>query len=363
MSQRKIIHIDMDCFYAAVEIRDRPELSGLPVGVGGKASGRGVLCTANYEARKFGVRSAMPAATALRKCPDLVLLPVDMAKYRDISVNIQAMFREYTDLVEPLSLDEAFLDVSECDAQEGIATRIAAEIRQRIFAEHQLTASAGISVNKFIAKVASDWNKPNGQYVVPPAKVDDFVTALPVNKLFGVGKVTANKLHGMGAQTCGDLRQFSEQELSLHMGTFGTRLYQLCRGVDERPVKTNRRRKSLSVETTFSSDHGQLEELQPVLTNLLDELETRFGKQRSRYGINGVFLKLKFHDFQQTTIAHGGRYFWDKALLHREYTALLAEAWQRGNKAVRLLGLGLQFVTLDEAAEQLDFFSADLESA
>jgi DNA polymerase-4 len=356
---RKIIHLDMDCFYAAVEVRDNPRLAGKPVAVGGRATGRGVLTTANYEARKFGVRSAMPTATALRKCPDLILVPVQMDKYRAASQAIHQIFADYSDKIEPLSLDEAFLDVSDCQRCGGSATLIAEEIRQRIWQEQQLTASAGVSVNKFVAKVASDWNKPNGQTVIKPEQVDEFVAALPVGKVFGVGKVTEAKIHKLNVRTCGDLRQFSEAELAQRFGSFGERLYRLCRGIDNRPVKSDRVRKSLSVERTFSEDRADSEALLEKLPDLIADLERRYQKQRQRYAINGIFVKLKFHDFQITTMAHSGRYFWDKDLLSHEFAQLIQQAWRRGQRAVRLLGVGLQFVELDGAAKQGDLFAAD----
>lgn len=356
-AQRKIIHIDMDCFYAAVEVRDNPELIGKPVAVGGSPTGRGVLTTANYEARKFGVRSAMPTATALRQCPDLVLVPVNMDKYRAASKVIHQIFSDYTDKIEPLSLDEAFLDVTECSQHDGSATLIAAEIRQRIHSQLKITASAGVSVNKFVAKVASDWNKPNGQTVIRPEQIDKFVEALPVGKINGVGKVTEAKIHKLGVKTCGDLRRFSEQELALQFGSFGARLYRVCRGIDNRPVKADRVRKSLSVERTFSQDRADAAALLEKLPELMDDLERRYQKQKSRYAINGIFIKLKFNDFQTTTMGHSGRYFWDRALLSHEFSQLIGQAWQRGNRAVRLLGLGFQFVEQDTAANQLDLFS------
>lgn len=336
---RKIIHIDMDCFYAAVETRDRPELAGKPLAVGGSASGRGVLTTANYEARKFGCRSAMPTATALRRCPDLILVPVDMAKYREESQQIQAIFARYTDLIEPLSLDEAFLDVS---ASKELATEIATDIRKTIWQERRLTASAGVSINKFVAKIASDWRKPNGQFVVKPHQVDAFVAALPVGKVFGVGQVTENKLHKLGVTTCQDLRAYSEQELRSHFGKFGQRLYALCRGLDTRPVRVNRERKSVSVERTFGGDLSDLDSLRQRLPDLLDALEQRWRRNAQRYCFKGLVLKLKFHDFELTTASRALSYEWDRHRLLQDFHALLHTAWQRGQKPVRLLGLGLQ---------------------
>lgn len=336
---RKIIHIDMDCFYAAVETRDNPDLAGKPIAVGGHASGRGVLTTANYEARAFGCRSAMPTATALRLCPQLILVPVNMAKYREESRHIHVIFRRHTDLIEPLSLDEAYLDVSACKRP---ATEIARDVRAAIHKERGLTASAGISVNKFIAKIASDWRKPNGQFVVKPHQVDQFVAKLPVGKIFGVGKVTEQKLKDFGVETCADLRTLERDELLNRFGKFGGRLYQLCRGIDDRPVSNDRVRKSLSVERTFNTDIPDLAGLQQRLPELLDELERRWQPNADRYDFKGVTVKLKFCDFELTTATRATHYNWERSQLMRELEELLVLAWNRQAKPVRLLGIGLQ---------------------
>lgn len=342
-AERKIIHIDMDCFYAAVEMRDNPELRGKPVGVGGSPTGRGVLCTANYEARKFGVRSAMATATALRKCPELILTPVNMSKYKHESAEIRKIFADYTDLIEPLSLDEAYLDVSHCAKQHGSATLIAQEIRQRIEKQLHLTASAGISVNKFIAKVASDWNKPNGQFVVAPNEVDAFVEQLAVGKIFGVGKVTEKKMHRLGLKTCGDIRQWDEKRLSQHFGSFGSRLHQLSYGIDNRPVKNKRSRKSISVEHTYSQDLPNQLALLEKLPALLDELEKRAAKScQDEYQIAGLFVKVKFADFTQTTVAKSGKRDWIMEPLFTDFRELLNQGSQRQAKPVRLLGVGFR---------------------
>ena len=238
---RKIIHVDMDCFYAAIEMRERPELRGQPVAVGG--SRRGVLTTCNYEARKFGCRSAMPSFQALRLCPDLVLLPVRFDLYRKESKRIRSIFTSFTDLVEPLSLDEAYLDVSHLRSE---AASIAREVRERIREETQLTASAGIAPNKFLAKIASDWRKPDGQFEIRQEDIESFLRDLPVEKIWGVGKRTAKKIHALGAQTCGDLQGFTILELDRRFGRFGQELFNLCRGIDSRRVNPNRERKSVS---------------------------------------------------------------------------------------------------------------------
>jgi len=254
MTTRKIIHVDMDCFYAAVEIRDNPNLAKKAVAVGGDAYRRGVLCTSNYIARDFGVHSATPTAQAYRLCPDLIVIKPDFSKYKEVSEQIREIFFSYTELVEPLSLDEAFLDVSDNSHCQGSASWIAKEIRERILKVTSLTASAGVAPNKFIAKVASDWDKPNGLTVIRPEQVDSFVTALPVEKIFGVGKVTAHKLHVLGIKTCGDVQKFSQEKLHQHFGSFGDHLFELSQGRDKREVKPDRVRKSLSVEETFSYD-------------------------------------------------------------------------------------------------------------
>ena len=354
--QRKIIHCDCDCFYAAIEMRDDPTLVGRPVAVGGRAERRGVIATCNYEARAFGVRSAMSTASALRLCPNLILLPPDFERYRAASRQILAIYRDYTPLVEPLSLDEAYLDVSGVDRCGGSATLMAQEIRARIHAEVGITASAGIAPNKFIAKVASDWKKPNGQFVVRPHEVDAFVAALPVKKLFGVGKVTAERLHALGVDTCGDLRRFAAAELAQHFGSFGEQLYRLCRGDDRRAVVPDRVRKSLSVETTYDRDLPDLAACIAALPALLEEFAHRFARARDMPPVHKAFVKVKFADFTQTT-AECVSTVLDGAVC----LPLLEEAYGRKGLPVRLLGVGVRFAPPQEIAEgaQLDLF-ADL---
>lgn len=259
---RKIIHIDADCFYAAVEVRDNPSLKGKPIAVGGSATRRGVVATASYEARKFGVHSAMASATAVKRCPQLILIPGRMSVYRDASRQMHEIFADYTDLIEPLSLDEAFLDVSDCTRCRGSATLIASEIRARIARSIGITVSAGIAPNKFIAKVASDWNKPNGQHVVTPHQIDDFLAALPVKKIWGVGKVTAQRLEKQGIKTCGDVRRYDIYQFVQQFGQFGEHIHKLANGIDDRPVVSHWRRKSVSVENTYEQDLPDLESCQ-----------------------------------------------------------------------------------------------------
>lgn len=329
----------MDSFFAAVEERDEPKYKNKPLAVGSDEKNRGVISTANYVARKFGVCSAISSAKAKLLCPDLILVPVNMEKYRSVSASIRSIFKEYTELVEPLSLDEAFLDVSDCKNCYNSATWIAKEIRDKIFQKESLTASAGVSVNKFIAKVASDWHKPNGQKVVPPEEVDEFIKSLPVNKIFGVGPKTAEKLYELKVKTCGQLQTLSELELIDSFGVkFGKRLFLLARGIDNRQVEPNKIRKSLSVEETFTKDLSGLLECKEKMNHLLLELKKRLKRENKKY--NKVFVKVKFADFSHTTVERAGE---DVAI--ESIQQLLEEGVSRGNdKQVRLLGLGVRFV-------------------
>ncbi|MEZ5477405.1 MAG: DNA polymerase IV [Thiolinea sp.] len=351
---RKIIHIDMDCFYAAVEARDRPELRGKPLAVGGSPDGRGVVATCSYEARRFGVHSAMPMGLALRKCPDLIIVPSRMAIYRQVSQEIQAIFSEYTDLIEPLSLDEAFLDVSQARHLQGSATRIAEAIRARIRSSQSLTASAGVAPNKFLAKVASDWRKPDGLFVIHPQRVDEFVRALPVNRIPGVGQVTAARLAQLGIRDCADLQTWQREALVREFGKFGRRLHDLARGIDPRPVNVSDLRKSLSVEDTFSRDLPDLPSCLQQLPALYQSLQQRLERaQRQRFqSPKSLFVKLRFHDFHTTTVQTSSTLV-QKAL----FAPLIEQAWERGRRPVRLLGIGVQFAE-PGIPEQLQLFTA-----
>ena len=349
---RKIIHIDMDCFFAAVEVRENPSLRGKPVAVGGKPNTRGVVAACNYEARKFGIHSAMPMSRAVQKCPALITTSVRMDIYKTVSAAIHTIFLDYTDMIEPLSLDEAYLDVSDAKHCNGSATLIAKEIRQRIFDTQQLTASAGIAPNKFLAKVASDWHKPNGQKVITPKDVAAFVKDLPVKAISGVGKVTAKKMEALGLQTCGDLQQLGLAGLIEHFGRFGESLYQYSQGIDNRPVKNHRVRKSLSVEDTYSQDLPDLETCLEALPNLYLELLRRLKVAMKKQSLTSksLIVKVRFNDFETTTIQCPGNRPNEKAYKH-----LLKQAWQRGRRPVRLIGLGLQFNPPD-SPEQLQLF-------
>ncbi len=336
LTLRKIIHIDMDCFYAAIEMRDNPKLKKQPLAIGGDSDRRGVLCTCNYVARKFGVRAAMPTAKAYQLCPDLLVIPPQIEKYKVVSNEIREIFAVHTSKVEPLSLDEAYLDVTGTDECFGSATWLAEKIRHEIFKETDLTASAGIAPNKFLAKVASDWNKPNGQYVIPPEAIEQFMPNLLVEKIFGVGKVMLAKLNGMGIKNCADLQKYDLIFLTERFGIMGKRFYDLCRGIDHREVETSRERKSISVEHTYAEDLADLAICLEKLPNLIDYLLQRCSNKLSS-GIKSIFVKIKFNDFSQTTVDCS----FDKIDFHK-YIALLTEAYLRKRKPVRLIGIGLR---------------------
>ncbi|HJU71646.1 MAG TPA: DNA polymerase IV [Paucimonas sp.] len=353
-SFRKIIHCDCDCFYAAVEMRDDPSLRGRPLAVGGRADQRGVIATCNYEARRFGVRSAMPTSQALLRCPDLIVLPPAMEKYRAASSQILAIYRDYTDLVEPLSLDEAYLDVTQAPHCKGSATLIAQEIRARIVQSVGITASAGIAPSKFLAKIASDWNKPNGQFVIRPQEVDAFVATLPVDKLFGVGKVTAARLKRLGAYTCADLRTWSASDLRQHFGKFGATLHALCRGTDRRDVSPARERKSVSVEETYARDLPDLAACLQQVPSLAASLATRVQRAQAERQIGKLFIKIRFADFRCTTVECVGA-----ALDDAQFRKLLETGYQRGRRPVRLLGVGVRLREDPGAASQLGLFGEE----
>ncbi|MBD8493632.1 DNA polymerase IV [Pseudomonas syringae] len=351
MAQRKIIHIDCDCFYAAIEMRDNPKLANIPLAVGGSADRRGVIATCNYEARAFGVRSAMSSHHALKLCPDLTIVKPRMDAYKEASREIHTIFRDYTDLIEPLSLDEAYLDVSESTRFDGSATRIAQDIRRRVSNQLHITVSAGVAPNKFLAKIASDWKKPNGLFVITPAQIEDFVAALPVSKLHGVGKVTADKLARLGIVSCHDLLAWKKLALVREFGSFGERLWSLARGIDERVVHNDNRRQSISVENTYDTDLPDLSSCLERLPELIQTLEARMQRLDGQYRPGKPFVKVKFHDFTQTTLEQAGA---GRDL--GSYQHLLAQAFARGSKPVRLLGIGVRLQDLRGAHEQLELF-------
>ena len=343
---RKIIHIDMDAFFASVEQRDNPNLRGKPVAVGGN-SDRSVVAAASYEARKFGVKSAMPSKVAARLCPDLIFVRHRFEAYKTVSRQIREIFYEYTDLVEPLSLDEAFLDVTHNKKNLRSATMIAEEIRRKIVEETQLTASAGVSVNKFLAKVASDIHKPNGITLIAPAQVDDFIAALPIERFFGIGKVTADKMKSVGIFTGKDLQRFSRPELVQRFGKAGGYYYHICRGVDDRPVKADRVAKSVSAENTFDADLEELQKMMDALAPIVTSVASRL--KRSQLKGKTVTVKIKFSDFTQQT-----RSFTLEDYIDDEPTILATAKSLLEDKplelAVRLLGVGLSKLNIPEVS-------------
>ncbi len=349
---RKIIHVDMDCFYAAVEMRDNPELREVPIAVGGN-SARGVLCTCNYKAREFGVRSAMPNSRAKVLCPDLIIIDGRMSVYQQVSQQIRAIFLRYTDIIEPLSLDEAFLDVTDSEHCAGSATLIAEKIRAEIFQELGITASAGVAPNKFLAKIASEENKPNGQCVIPPDQVDNFVAELPLRKIPGIGPKTGEKLLAAGFETCADVRVSSVAKLHTIVGKFANSLYMRSFGIDQRALETERVRKSLAIETTLAEDIDSIAQCRLILSNLFSKLLLRLEKHSDR-NIAKQTVKIKFADFQQTTVDMQSNECREDVFIE-----LLQRAMTRSdNRKVRLIGLSLGFSNKDcnEQQNQLALF-------
>jgi len=343
LSLRKIIHLDMDCFYAAIELRERPELVGRPIAVGG-GSPRGVVTTCNYEARAFGVRSAMPGFKARELCPQLIFLPVRFDLYRADSAKIRKILLSYTSLVEPLSLDEAFLDVTGLDRY---AWDIARELRARILKETGLTSSAGIAPNKMLAKIASEWRKPNGQFAILPDDVEEFMRTLPVRKLWGIGPKSADRFASLGINTCGDLQRYSLVQVVERFGRWGRELYHLCRGQDDRSVEPNRVRKSLSNERTYSKNLESLDACRDAVDELIADLQTELQQKAAERRIRKAFVKVKFSDFTRTT-----KECLSNSPTRETYHALLNEAYLRESKSVRLLGVGVRF---EEGQEEESF--------
>jgi DNA polymerase-4 len=340
---RAIIHLDMDCFYAAIEVRDRPALRGKPVGVGGARERRGVLTTCNYEARKFGVRSAMPTFMALQRCPNLIVLPPRFDVYRREAAVIRGVLHRFAALIEPLSLDEAYLDVTAHPGEPGPLAQI---IRDTIFRKTKLTSSAGIGPNKLVAKIASDLNKPNGQFEVKPEEVPGFMEKLPVRKIWGIGPVIEKKLEQLQITTCKELQCLSRIELQDLFGKFGLELYDLCRGIDQRRIEPDRERKSLSTEETFPMDLETLEQCAERLEQLFEELMAELAQKTAARAVTKIFVKLKFSDFTRTTVERAGLI---PSLT--EFRSLLDEAFARTGKAVRLMGVGVRFGALKPKTE------------
>jgi DNA polymerase-4 len=352
---RKIIHVDMDAFYAAIEQRDNPSLKGKPIAVGGSPDGRGVVATASYEARKFGVHSAMSSRRAAQLCDHLMFVRPRFDVYKDVSNAIRSIFRRYTDIVEPLSLDEAYLDVTTDKMGVDSAIDVAKRIKEEIRNEVNLTASAGVSVNKFLAKIASDMNKPDGLTFIGPSKVIPFMESLPVEKFFGVGKVTAARMKKLGLHTGLDIKQLSEQQLTNHFGKAGKFYYRIVRGIDDRAVQPHRQVKSISAEDTFPYDLSDHEEIFDGLDRVAQILYERL-QRKSQWG-RTLTLKVKYHDFKQVTRRHtSDENFMTLESIQQTARRLMNALLEPGVR-IRLLGIGLSgFEENDpvESGAQLD---------
>jgi DNA polymerase IV len=336
---RKIIHIDMDAYYASIEQRDNPEFKGRPLIVGGKAEERGVVSAASYEARKFGIHSAMPTRTAVKLCKDLIIVRPDFSKYTAVARYLYNIYKDYTDLIEPMSLDEAYLDVTQNKKNIPTATEIAVEIKKRIKEELNLTASAGVATNKMLAKIASDEKKPDGLFVIKPHHVEHFVKGLKVGKISGVGKVTEKRMHDMKIFTCIDLQKFAKDELSQRFGKFGDMLYGFCRGIDNRPVITQRELKSIGAETTFREDYDDIEIIKNALLKQTERVFERLSKQNVK--CSTITIKLKYSDFSQITRSLTV----DEPVCDLEEiyktARILLEKTEAGSRKVRLVGVSV----------------------
>lgn len=355
MSDRKIIHIDMDAFYASVEQRDFPDYRGKPVIVGGSPEGRGVVAAASYEARKFGVHSAMPSARAVRLCPEAIIVKPRFGVYREVSNRIREIFFEFTDKVEPLSLDEAYLDVTENHRDIPSGTLIAGAIKRRIHEETRLTASAGVSFNKFLAKIASDLDKPDGLAVITPEEAEQFLEDLPVGRFHGVGEATEKKMHALGIKTGRDLKQWSEIDLVERFGKTGRFYYRIVRGIDNRKVKSNRIRKSFGKERTFSEDIDDMDWIRNFLAELSEKISE--GMKRKQIAGKTVTLKVRYDDFETITRSTSFSHFIDSGADISGAAVKLLKETEVGNRKVRLLGITLSNLNQHEQGyfEQLEF--------
>lgn len=356
---RKIIHVDMDAFFAAVEQRDFPEYRNKPLIVGGDPFSRGVVATCSYEARPYGIHSAMPTSRAYRLCPQAIFVKPRFEAYREASYSIRQIFSDYTDLVEPLSLDEAYLDITESESNDGSATLIAKAIKARIKEQTQLTASAGISYNKFLAKIASDLDKPDGLYLITPRQGAKFVEQLPIHKFHGVGKATAQKMHALGIQTGKDLKHLSLEILQQHFGKSGLHYYNIARGIDNRPVVSYRKSQSVGVETTFQQDINNTQTILEHLQQLFDKALTRVTEKQ--LSAHTVTVKIKYHDFVQITRSRTLPQTITASIPIKDILVSLLKNTDVGQRDVRLLGVTLS--SLDEQSvqspvEQIDLFES-----
>lgn len=340
LKRRKIIHIDMDAFYASVEQRDNPEYRNQPIAVGGMPAGRGgVVATASYEARKYGVRSAMPSRQAKERCPDLIFVRPRFEVYKNVSLHVREIFHRYTDLVEPLSLDEAFLDVSDDKLGIGSAIEIARLIKESIRTELNLTASAGVSISKFVAKIASDMNKPDGLTFIGPSKVVSFMESLPVEKFFGVGKVTAARMKRLGLFTGKDLKNLSLDQLKHHFGKSGAFFYSIVRGIDERPVMPHREAKSIGAEDTFNVDLKSLTEVIEELDRMTSIVADR-ARKKNLAG-RTVTVKIKFNDFKVITRSKSGSELFNEEPVIKRLVHEIVDSLDLDDKRIRLVGVTL----------------------
>lgn len=342
--QRKIIHIDMDAFYASVEQLDNPELAGKPVIVGGRPDSRGVVAACSYEARRFGIRSAMPCAHAYKRCPEAIFVRPRMARYKELSDQIMKIFFRYTDLVEPMSLDEAYLDVTSNRKNQPSATLLAKEICRTIHEETGLTASAGVSCNKFVAKIASDLNKPNGVSVIEPAQVEDFLAALPIGKFHGIGKVTEARMLRLNISTGADLRRCSRVELAEYFGKNGSFFYDIVRGTDPRAVRTSRTRKSVGSERTLKEDTSDIDEIHQLLKALVEKISQVLRQKDA--AAKTITLKIRYGDF--TTITRSVTSTTEMSSEHDIFSCLpdLLDKTEAGTRPVRLLGVSASNLAL-----------------
>jgi len=350
--ERKIIHVDMDAFFASVEQRDNASLRGKPVVVGGTPDRRGVVAAASYEARSFGIHSAMPSRTALERCPALIFVKPRFEVYRSVSSDIHRIFHDYTDLVEPLSLDEAYLDVTvnkvSNPSLSASATLIAREIKARIFAETELTASAGVSINKFLAKTASAVRKPNGLFLIKPDQAESFAEALPIEKFYGIGHVTAGKMKASGIHTGKDLKALSEAELISRFGKAGSYYYHIARGRDDRPVVPNRVRKSVGAEESYADDLNGMQAIHEALGDIAETLERRL--ERAGTGGRTLTLKVKYGDYQQVTRSRTTFVSISRRAEMLKVAMELLSSTEVLSKSVRLLGLTVSNLDTEEEA-------------
>jgi DNA polymerase-4 len=350
---RRILHCDMDCFYAAVHVRDDPELRGRPVVVGGDPDGRGVVAAASYEARRYGIHSALPAAQARRLCQDAVFLRPDFARYRAESEAIFAIYQEFTPMVEPMSLDEAYLDVSQFLGDIGSATEIAREIRRRVRSQRRLTVSVGVAPNKLVAKIASDFDKPDGLTVVRPSEVADFLAPLPVRRLHGIGPATEQSLAALGATTVSDLRELSLDRLLDRFGHWGRALWRSARGLDDRPVECHHPRKSLSTERTFATDVSDLTAMDEILAEMAGEVADSL--ERRRLAAYTVFVKVRYPDFTTLTRSYTFTAPVASSAAIADCAHRLLRRTEASHNSVRLLGVGTSSL-VSARVEQLPLF-------